>query len=214
MCNHVSNLIKFKILCISMIISVLSTNGQSLQKVDLTAGDYSNPMLFEFQMDKYNIAINSAGNMRGWRINLSLKYKQGFHTRKINYINSEERLLICTEITNDTITYNKLLCFDKDTIKEVWSITLDNTNISVGKIENDLLYIGAKNSVYKIDFQTGNIIWKSDNIYNKYKINTFLSIKLLKNKVELIGVTELSEQQNEKKSIIIDKNSGKILQLK
>ena len=208
------NNLRFYILTFLTLVSSLLSNAQILQKAELKEGDFFYAKLFEFKSDSTKITVNDKGEIKGFKVDLKLNYEDGFHTRVIHYLDFENSLLICAEITNDDVSYNELVCIDKLALKQKWNTQIRNFNLTVGLIENNDLYIGTINSVYKLNFQNGKKIWTTDGFYTKYKINNFISIGIQGDSIELFGVVQQREMHDQKKMILINKESGKLTSIK
>jgi len=197
-----------------LILLSQSLYSQELKKGNLIEGDFFYAKLFKVEIDSLKIGINDKGEITGFQTKLKLDYEEGFHTRLIHYLVSSNSILICAEVTDDEVSYNEILCIDKYSRKKKWNTQLRNFNLTVGLAENEFLYIGTINSVYKLNFDNGERIWETEGFYNKYKINSFISIKSQDETIELKGVTRQREMHDSLKTVLLDKKSGKLIGIK
>ena len=101
----------------------------------------------------------------------------------------------------------KRISLNSDSIK--WSISFGGFNMERPVIIDNFAYISTIGFIGKLDMNSGNFIWKFDDLYENDKYANFDEPKFLEN--NRILFLSKSYGKNYADTIIIDDNEGKIL---
>jgi len=147
-----------------------------------------------------------------------LEVEESFFIEKLFYLAKNSDLIILANFSNSDEGYSSVEKIDLKTKKVIWTTNLPGFNLFEGVAEHNYLYAGVIGLAAKIDLRDGTIVWKHDNLYNKYKCNHFKNIIVKDKTVEFIGISPVVNKDrilsNELLYFTFNKISGEMITCK
>ena len=178
---------------------------------------HPDPEAFEFEANGFSYRIRQNGN--GWR-------KKGERVRRFNlrldygglgrvYFNDYGgRLLLVCEVSDGVYGSGLVTLLEQPSMRARWRRTLPAFNVGEPLREGRHLYVTGVGFVGRLDLDTGEFDWKHDDLYDTREggSSAFTSFET----PELAGDTVLFRDRpvyNQRKTLVVDKKSGKIIRV-
>lgn len=118
-----------------------------------------------------------------------LEVEESFFIEKLFYLVKNNDLIILANFSNSDEGYSSVEKVDLKSKKVIWTTNLPGFNLFEGVAEHNYLYAGVIGLAAKIDLRDGTIVWKHDNLYNRYKCNHFKNIVVKDKTVDFVGIS-------------------------
>lgn len=177
----------------------------------------SAPEAFEFEVNGFTYHIKQNGN--GWRKKrervrgFNLRLEQG-GLERVYFNDYGGRLLLVCEVGDSESGVGFVTLLEQPSMRARWKQSFDSLNVGEPLREGRHLYVTGVGFVGKLDLDTGEFDWIHEDLYDKREgapknFNSFEA-------PELDGDTVLFRERpvyNPRKTLVIDKKSGKILRV-
>ncbi|HEY4874922.1 MAG TPA: hypothetical protein VIH86_05080 [Puia sp.] len=149
---------------------------------------------------------------------MQLQIRKDYYIDKVSYIRYGLDLVVLAEFDDGEEGYSSIQCLNLKAKKTKWSIDLKGFNLSQGVVENNYVYVSTIGEIAKLNLITGKIMWKHENLYEKYKCNNFCEIKIADNWVRFTGVNDKGKKIGDARfdeliNFKCEKISGKIISI-
>lgn len=185
--------------------------NNALQEARIVKGDVFQPEEFLIELSDDTIQANYSGHLSAGKLSKNIDFDQYFYTRKIHYFESDQCVIIFFEITNDDGSYNIVYCLNKNDLGTVWQTKLFSFNLTVGKSEIHILYLGAGENAYALDIDTGKLLWQTEGLYHQHGFNFFDSIDISDKAILLKGKSFSKDHGGRTMTVALEKMDGRIL---
>lgn len=130
----------------------------------------SPPCQFEFNNSRYQISRDGMMKIKSIGTNnytVKFKLPDSFHIEQVNYQIIDSAILLVFDIDDSEGASSIVAKFDTATKKIKWTTDIGAFNPSPLLIVNNAVYLGCIGTVAKLNFTTGKIIWRHNNLYER-----------------------------------------------
>ena len=192
----------------------IEIDKHALREARIVKGNVFQPEEFLIALSDDTMHANYSGHLSAGELNKNIDFDKYFYTRKIHYFESDKRVIIFFEITNDDGSYNTVYCLNKNDLSTLWQTKLFSFNLTVGKAENHTLYLGAGENAYALDIKTGQLLWQTEGLYHEHGFNFFDAIDITDKTILLTGKSFSKDNGGRMMTVRLDKRDGRILSVK
>jgi hypothetical protein len=178
------------------------------------ASDDSSPEFFTLVSGGRSIVVtwndggaNAPQGNDGKRVRLEIK--QGYFVEKLLFAQCDNDLILAYEITNHDQNSSQITRIDGQKMTPVWTTQVPGFNLGIPVMRGSSVYVSAIGMLGKLRVETGEYIWKHDNLYESesYSFNAFNPPVFNGTRVIFEEVTS----NHSPKSIELDDITGQIL---
>lgn len=107
--------------------------------------------------------------------------------KKVEYSIYGKDLIIIFEIRKGREEWSEVARINFEKRRVEWRIPFGSFNLSTALIQGEYLYGSTLGFVGKVNLKKGEIEWKKEDLWEKYKVNNFEKIVLYKDTLALVG---------------------------
>jgi hypothetical protein len=175
------------------------------------------PEAFEFEAKGFSYQIKQNGN--GWRKKgdrvrgFNLRLDRG-GLKRVYFDDYGGRLLLVCEVGEGESGSGFVTLLAQPSMRALWKQSFDGSHVGEPLREGRHLYVTSVGFVGKLNLETGEFDWMHDDLYDKHEgePKQFNSFEV----PELTGDAVLFRERavyNPRRTVVIDKKSGKILRV-
>ena len=144
---------------------------------------------------------------KGRPANFSLRVGRNGRIVRFYFLEYEGDLLLIYEGSDEKHGWGYVVRLNQKSLKPKWAAPVSDFNLGPGLVDENNVYFSAANLLAKIDLQTGEYVWRQEDLQKKYSLS-FDGFRL----PSIEGKRVLFPEDGEKgKTVEIDKVTGKIL---
>ncbi len=188
-----------------------TVSQDTLEQATITKGDVFMPEEFVLVLGEELLIADAHGQLSFGNLSKKIEFEKNFYTRKINFYNQEDEIILFFELSDHDGSYNDVYCLDKEKLEIKWKTQLRSFNLTVGEAENNILYLSAGENAYALDMNTGDLFWQTPGFYHTLGFPYFHKMTLINDEIHLKGNAYVKGFGEVNKTVILNKIDGKVL---
>jgi hypothetical protein len=138
-------------------------------------------------------------DLKGKKYEITLYQDTSLILETVNYSTFQNDLILIYQLNAGGDGWSEVVRVNLDVRKVIWKTRFGGFNLSPAILQDNFLYGSTLGYIGKVDLNNGGIVWEKQDLWEKYKVNSFTGIGLTKDTVVFVG--KVYEQENRRRMI-------------
>jgi hypothetical protein len=138
--------------------------------------------------------ILNVEDRKGKKHKITLYQDTSLILETVNYSTFQNDLILIYQLNTGGDGWSEIVRVNLDVRKVIWKTRFGGFNLSPALLQDNFLYGSTLGYIGKVDLNNGGIVWEKQDLWEKYKVNSFTGIGLNKDTAVFVG--KVYEQAN------------------